>query len=141
MAVKSTKTKVTITIISVSKKLSAITSIANTTAISKKITSITKTRDTQSAEMAVAATRISLTSITLVSKSTSTLMMAAKASATITSPLITKETALIVNSNTTNSENKMCQTKNLLSLLGIACSKRLMFICLQVPSVTDILSK
>ena len=120
MAVKSTKTKVTITIISVSKKLSAITSIANTTAISKKITSITKTRDTQSAEMAVAATRISLTSITLVSKSTSTLMMAAKASATITSPLITKETALIVNSNTTNSENKKCQTKNLLSLLGIA---------------------
>ena len=110
MAVKSTKTKMIITIISISKKLSAITSIANTTAISKKIISITKTRDTQSAEMAVAATRISLTSITLVSKSTSTLMMAAKASATIASTMIPKETALIVTQQT--QKTKSVRQKN-----------------------------
>ena len=40
------------------KKLSLITSIANTTATSKTITSITKTRGTQSAEIAVASAPI-----------------------------------------------------------------------------------
>ena len=91
MAVKSTATKMVITIISITKKLSAITSIANTTATSKAITLITKTRDIQSAEMAVATAPVSLALITIARKSISTVMMVAE-----TSAMTTKERALKV---------------------------------------------
>ena len=68
----------------------------NMTATSKTITLISKVRDRKSAEMAVAATLISLTSITTAKTSTSTVMVAAKTSATIASTMTTKETALII---------------------------------------------
>ena len=134
MAVKSATTKMIITIISISKKLLAISLLANPTATSKIITPITKTRDTQSAEMAVAVTPISLTSITIAKKSTSTVMMT-----TITSTMATKETELIVTPRTR--KTKSVRQKNLLSSFEIASSKRLMVICLRVPSITDILPK
>ena len=50
--------------------------------------------------MAAAATPTSLTSITIARKSTSTVMMAAKTSTTITSRMTTKETALKVTPRT-----------------------------------------
>ena len=65
MPVKSTTTKMIITITSILKKVLVITSIANTTATAKIITSITKSMYMQSAEKAVAAIPISLASKTV----------------------------------------------------------------------------
>ena len=124
MAVKSTTTKMINTIISISKKLSAITSIANTTATSKTIMSITKTRDTKSAEMAVAAIPISLTLITIARKSVSTVMMSAKTSATIASTMTTALIGNSINSTITNSENKKCQTKKSAFIIGDSMIKK-----------------
>ena len=125
MAVKSTTTKMINTIISISKKLSAITSIANTTATSKTIMSITKTRDTKSAEMAVATIPISLTLITIARKSVSTVMMSAKTLATIASTMTTALIGNSINSNITNSENKKCQTKKSTFIIGDSMIKKI----------------
>ena len=68
--------------------------------------------------MAVAKTPISLTSIIIPRKSTSTVMMGAKTSSSITSTMTVKETALIVAPQT--QKTKSVRQKNLLSSLGIA---------------------
>ena len=99
MAVKLATTKVIISLTLVSR-MKAITSITNTTVTSKTATSITKVRDIKSARMAVSAKPVSLTSIATARKSTSTMMMVAKISATITSTMATNKTALIVTSQT-----------------------------------------
>ena len=101
------------------KIISAITikTITNTTATSKTITLISKLRYAISAEMAAAP--IPLTSITTTRKSTSKVMMAAKTSATMTSTMTTKETALIATPHYTQ-EKKGSDKKNLLSSLVIA---------------------
>ena len=65
------------------------------TATSKSTTFLTKVRDTKSAEMTATVIPVSLTSTTTARKSTSTIMMAARTSATITSTIATKETVIV----------------------------------------------
>ena len=89
MAVTSTTVKMIIILKVISRIKTPMTSVKYTTT-----TSITKVKDTNGNEMAMAATPVSLKSIATARNSTSKVTMAAKTSATITSTTATKETAL-----------------------------------------------